>query len=77
MHIQNFIDCVRSRKVPAADMQQGHLSASLVHLGNIAYRAGKTQLLFDGKNESFTANDEANKLLMTNYREGYVIPEKI
>lgn len=40
---QNFIDAVRSRRASdlVSDMQQGHLSAALVHLGNISHRAGK------------------------------------
>ena len=40
----NFIDAVRSRRASdlKADIQEGHLSAVLVHLGNISYRVGKT-----------------------------------
>ncbi len=36
-HVQNFIDCCRSRKLPNADVQIGHRSAAASHLGNIAY----------------------------------------
>jgi hypothetical protein len=41
---RNFIDAVRSRRTSdlVADMLQGHLSAVLVHLGNISHRVGKT-----------------------------------
>jgi predicted dehydrogenase len=41
---QNFIDAVRSRREEdlVSDMLQGHLSAALVHLGNISYRIGRT-----------------------------------
>jgi hypothetical protein len=41
---QNFIQAVRSRRPGdlVSDMLQGHLSAALVHLGNISYRVGKT-----------------------------------
>lgn len=41
-HYGNFVDCVRSRKVEAlnADVEQGHLSSALCHLGNISYRLG-------------------------------------
>jgi hypothetical protein len=41
-HFGNFIDAVRSRN-PAdlhADIEQGHLSSALCHLGNISYRLG-------------------------------------
>jgi predicted dehydrogenase len=42
-HVQNFIDAVRSRKVSdlAADIEQGHRSSALCHLGNISYRLGQ------------------------------------
>jgi predicted dehydrogenase len=41
---QNFIDAVRSRRAGdlAADILDGHLSAALVHLGNISHRLGRT-----------------------------------
>jgi hypothetical protein len=42
-HFENFIQAVRSRK-PAdlhADILEGHVSAALVHTGNISYRLGK------------------------------------
>lgn len=40
---QSFVDAVRSRnrKALMGDIEEGHLSAALVHMGNIAYRLGK------------------------------------
>jgi len=42
-HAENFISAVRSRKVSDlnADILGGHLSAAMVHMGNISYRVGK------------------------------------
>jgi predicted dehydrogenase len=42
-HFDNFIKAVRSRKHTdlTADIQEGHLSAALCHLGNVSYRMGK------------------------------------
>ena len=77
VHQQNFIECIRSRKQPNGDVEQGHNSATLVHLGNIAYRVGNQQLFFDGKNEHFIDNDDANALLKASYREHYTIPENV
>jgi len=77
MHQQNFIECIRSRKQPNGDVEQGHKSATLVHLGNIAYRVGNQQLVFDGRDESFIDNDEANALLKASYREPYIIPDNV
>src|SRR5690606_8733339 len=76
-HQKNFIESIRNNKTPNGDVAQGHLSASLVHLADIAYRVGNKQLYFDGKTERFTNSDEANKLLKGHYRTPYIIPEKV
>ena len=36
-HVSNFLECVRSRQRPDADVLIGHRSAQASHLGNIAY----------------------------------------
>lgn len=38
-HLRNFIDCVKSRSTPVADLETGHISSGLCHLGNLAYHA--------------------------------------
>jgi len=76
-HIQNFVDCVRSRKRPNADIEEGHLSTLLCHLGNISHRVGNRRLVFDGETERFVGDDEANKLVKRTYREPYVVPENV
>jgi len=76
-HQQNFIESIRNRKEPNGNVLQGHLSASLVHLGNICYRNGNKQLLFNSENEEFLNNDEANRLLKSSYRENYKMPDKV
>jgi predicted dehydrogenase len=45
-HFENFLNAVRSRKVSdlSADIEEGHVSAALCHLGNISYRLGSPQL---------------------------------
>ena len=76
-HLQNFINCIRNRNLPNGNIEQGHLSATLAHMGNIAYRIGNKQLLFDSSKERFTNNEQANSLLKTVHREGYTVPDKI
>jgi len=49
-HVKNFLDCVRSRKLPNADVLIGHRSAQASHLGNIAYLQ-KRRLQFDTQRE--------------------------
>jgi predicted dehydrogenase len=36
-HVQNFVDCMRSKKTPNSNVVDGHRSAVASHLGNIAY----------------------------------------
>jgi predicted dehydrogenase len=36
-HVQNFLECIRSRKLPNGDVLIGHRSAQASHLGNISY----------------------------------------
>lgn len=73
-HFQNFIDCVRSRARPNADILEGHLSSRLCHLGNIAQRVGR-RLRFDARTETFLGDDEANRLLGREPRAGFELPK--
>lgn len=66
-HIRNFLECVKSRKRPAADVEEGHLSAVMCHMGNIATRLGRT-LKWDAAREEFIGDKEANALLSKPYR---------
>jgi predicted dehydrogenase len=75
VHQQDFINCVRTRKVPNSNIEQGHLSAIMVHLANLSYRVGKKQLYFDSTTELVTNSEEANTLLKGSYRKGFEIPE--
>ena len=75
-HKENFVESIRSRKLPNADIEEGHRSAVLVHLGNIAYRTS-SKLRFDAKAEQIVGNDDANRLVKRQYREPFVIPEQV
>jgi predicted dehydrogenase len=46
-HYRNFIDCMRSRKVEdlRGEIEEGHISSALCHLGNVSYRLGEPQSL--------------------------------
>ena len=74
-HYQNFIDCVKSRRQQdlVAEIEEGHDSALLCHLGNIAYRTGR-RLEFDSETETFS-DEEANQYLGREYRKGYELPQ--
>ena len=67
-------DTLRRAEDLRAPIEDGHLSTSLCHLGNIAYRVGRS-LKFDGMTERFVGDAEADQLLGRTYRAPYVIPE--
>lgn len=69
-HHRNFLECIRSGRKPNADIEIGHLSASLCHLGNIATRIGRT-LEFDPSEERIKNDNEAHKLIRREYRSGH------
>jgi predicted dehydrogenase len=75
-HIQNFLDCIHDNKKPNADIEIGHLSTRLCHLGNIAHRTGRN-LTFDTKTETFPGDSEANALLGREYSSRFAMPEKV
>jgi len=67
-HYQNFIDAVRSRKVSDlnADVEVGHFSAALCHMGNISYRLGKNMPADEIKNtigENVELMDSFNRMV--------------
>jgi predicted dehydrogenase len=62
VHVKNFIDCVRSRNRPVADVEIGHRSTIAAHLGNIAYRTGK-QIQWDAAREEIVGDPKASELL--------------
>lgn len=61
-HAKNFLDCVRSRRKPVADVEIGHRSATICHLGNIAMLLGR-KLKWDPAREQFIGDDSANAML--------------
>jgi hypothetical protein len=75
---ENFVNCVRSRKMEElnAPIEEGYISCTLVHLANASYRLGRT-LTFDPETEQVVGDPEANQLLRGTYREPFVIPEQI
>jgi predicted dehydrogenase len=76
-HHRNFLECIRGGKKPNADVEIGHLSASLCHLGNIATRTGRT-LNFDPAGEKIIGDEEANRLVSRTYRkEHWAVPKGV
>ena len=68
MHARNFLDCIKSRNKPKADVETGHRSTSFSLMANISLALGK-RLNWDAKAERFTNSDEANAMLHYEYRK--------
>ena len=78
LHFENFIQCVRSRRSQdlIADVEQGHLSTTISHLGNIAYRTNR-KLTFNPASERFINDAGADSYLTRQYREPWVVPDEV
>jgi predicted dehydrogenase len=66
-HAGVFLDCIRSRKRPPADVEVGHLSSNPGHLMNIAWRTGRA-ITWDAKKEVVVGDEQANALVTKPYR---------
>jgi predicted dehydrogenase len=73
-HFQNWIDCIKSREKPVADVEIGYRACTICHLANIARWLGR-KLRWDPAQEVFPGDDEANACLSRPQREGYRLPE--
>jgi hypothetical protein len=73
-HIQNWLNCIKTREKPVADVEIGHRSVSVCHLVNITRRIGRP-LKWDPAAEQFPGDDEANQLVKRPRREGYELPD--
>ncbi len=75
-HMKNWLDCIKTRARPIADVETGHRSATVCHLGNIARLAGR-KLRWDPVKEEFVGDAEANQFLDRERRQPWVAPETI
>jgi predicted dehydrogenase len=73
-HQANFVACIKSRSRPNCDIEEGHRSALLCHLGNIAQRVGRT-VRFRADDESIADDAEAARLLSRTYRGPWTLPD--
>jgi len=77
-HFANFITAVRSHKRGelTAEIEEGAISTTLVHLANLSYRLGR-ELHFDSQSYSCVGDDEATRMFTRNYRAPFVVPENV
>ncbi len=72
-HHGNWLECIKSRKTPICDVEIGHRSATVCHLGNIAIRTGR-KIKWDPVKETIVGDDEAAKMLSRPCREPWKLP---
>jgi predicted dehydrogenase len=75
-HARNFIDCIRTRELPNADIEIGHISTTLCHLGNIVARTKRT-IQVDAKGEQIVGDEPANQYVRREYREHWSTPRNV
>jgi hypothetical protein len=73
-HVHNFIECVKTRQRPRSDVEEGHKTTVLCHLGNIAFKVNR-KLAFDSHTETFGDDAEANSHLGREYRAPWTLPK--
>ncbi|MHC4527838.1 MAG: Gfo/Idh/MocA family protein [Planctomycetota bacterium] len=61
-HSQNFIDCIRTKKLTAAPIEQAHRSVTVCHLANIAMRLGR-KIRWNPATEKIIDDDQATRML--------------
>ncbi|HNQ88947.1 MAG TPA: Gfo/Idh/MocA family oxidoreductase [Verrucomicrobiota bacterium] len=72
-HMKDWLTCIRTRGKPVADVEIGHRSATVCHLGNIARWAGR-RLRWDPARETFPDDPDACRYLDRPRRKGYDLP---
>ena len=68
-HAQNWLDCIKSRQMPIADVEQGHMVSISCHLANISLRLGGRKLRWDPVKEDIIGDREASAMLVRPYRK--------
>lgn len=73
-HVNNFLECIKSREKTSCPPEVGRAAALHAHIPNIAARIGVPILEWDDKNNRFTNSREANELITPEYRKPWKLP---
>lgn len=72
-HFQNWLKCIKTREKPICDVETGHRSATVCHLGSISARLDRP-LRWDPAKEALLDDPEASKMLGYPYRAPWTMP---
>ena len=73
LHVQNFLECMKTREKPKADIEIGAHIARFAHLGNIAFKTGR-KVYWDAEKGKFIDDDKANEMVKAKYRAPWKVP---
>jgi len=68
LHARNFLDCVKSRERPIADVEQGHQVTTACHLANISLRTGR-KIRWNPETNEIIGDPQASQWLERPYRK--------
>ncbi|MBI3679899.1 MAG: Gfo/Idh/MocA family oxidoreductase [Acidobacteria bacterium] len=69
LHVRNFLDCIKTRQRPIADVEEGHQVATACHLANISLRLGGRSIRWDADKEEILGDAEAAAMMRRPYRQ--------
>ena len=72
-HVGNFLNCIKSRELPHADVAIGARVAKMAHLANISCRVQR-EVRWDDANHRFIGDEEATALAKAYYRAPWTLP---
>lgn len=72
-HVANFLECIKSRKLPNADIAIAANTAKVAHLGNVAFLTG-SKVFWDAEKSKVIDNEEANQMLTPEYHNQWKLP---
>lgn len=73
-HMGNFLECVKTRRLPISDVYSHHRALTTCHLANIAIRLGR-RVNWDAENEQIVGDREAQSWQAREQRKGYEIED--
>lgn len=73
-HVQNWLECIKTREDPIAPVEAGHRAVNLCHFINICRELGR-KIQWDPVREEFVGDEEADALVHRPRRTGYELPD--
>lgn len=71
--VNDFLDCMKTRKRPIMDIERGYHVTAVAHLGNLALRTNRS-IEYDTEHLKVTGNDRANAMITNPYRAPWELP---